>query len=110
MTPMLTPSYHSQTLQATPAHSLATPSYQPTPRSAIWPGATPSRTPQRTQPRPTTSSTDWAKAAEMWAKRKQSGASTPKPGTPRHGSSPAVRSVPNTTEGTGDATPLIDER
>lgn len=112
MTPMLTPSYPGQTLQATPAHSLATPSYQPTPRSTIWPGATPSRTPQRTQPRPTTSNTDWAKAAEMWAKRKQSGASTPKPGTPRHSSSssPAVRSMPNSTEGAGDATPLIDER
>jgi hypothetical protein len=48
--------------------------------------------------------TDWAKAAEMWAKHKKMA-----PGTPR---SPAVRPSPRRVEQSpaGDATPLFDER
>jgi len=48
--------------------------------------------------------TDWAKAAEMWAKHKKLA-----PGTPR---SPGVRQSPRGRTGqspAGDATPLFDE-
>lgn len=55
---------------------------------------------------------DWAKAAQMWAKRSGS----TKPGTPRHGQSPrGVRPSPRPSPrqegyGGGDSTPLFDER
>lgn len=53
----------------------------------------------------TSAGTDWAKAAEMWAKHKKLA-----PGTPR---SPAVRQSPRgrvEQSPAGDATPLFDER
>ncbi|XP_053375824.1 transcription elongation factor SPT6-like isoform X2 [Mercenaria mercenaria] len=95
-TPMMTPA------------GQATPSYQPTPKSQ-WPGATP-RTPRSSGQSTSgakpggSAGTDWAKAAEMWAKHKKMA-----PGTPR---SPAVRPSPRRVEQSpaGDATPLFDER
>lgn len=123
MTPMMTPS-HPMT---TPANQTAqTPSYRPTPRAATtpaWPGATPKATPrigsttpqhQGQTPRagPSAAGMDWAKAAQMWAKRSGS----TKPGTPRHGQSPrGVRPSPRPSPrqegyGGGDSTPLFDER
>ncbi|KAL4223178.1 Transcription elongation factor SPT6 [Mactra antiquata] len=95
-TPMMTPAAQQ------------TPSYQPTPKSQ-WPGATP-RTPRSSgqstsgsKPGASSAVTDWAKAAEMWAKHKKLA-----PGTPR---SPAVRPSPRRVEQSpaGDATPLFDE-
>ncbi|XP_052799386.1 transcription elongation factor SPT6-like [Mya arenaria] len=90
VTPLLTPA------------AAATPSYQPTPK-AQWPGATP-RTPRSSGQSSSKAGTDWAKAAEMWAKHKKLA-----PGTPR---SPAVRQSPRGRVGqspAGDATPLFDE-
>lgn len=131
-TPMMTPSH----AMATPAqqHPMTTPSYQPTPRQTpAWPGATPRQTPRGMEtpshpsrqphtphtphtphpgltPRagPSSAGMDWAKAAEMWAKR-----SAP-PRTPREGRSPRVqpspRRTPQTPQVEGDSTPLFDER
>ena len=121
MTPMMTPSYQTGTAM-TPAQPMATPQYQPTPRQQQWPNATPSagaRTPshrpatQPARPAPAGGSTstagpggalpsttmDWAKAAEMWARKQQKKQKSPAPGE-----SPMMG-----TPG-GDATPLIDER
>ncbi|XP_071094189.1 transcription elongation factor SPT6-like [Haliotis cracherodii] len=126
MTPLVTPSYHGQIATTPGGQPINTPSYNPTPRTA-WPPTTPrtpARTPQhrttpgqttqRMTPRPTPSTpaaTDWAKAAEMWAKRKQD---SRKPTTPRSHSSPRVRPSPSpmldSSPDGGDATPLIDER
>lgn len=61
---------------------------------------------------PSAAGMDWAKAAQMWAKRSGS----TKPGTPRHGQSPrGVRPSPRPSPrqegyGGGDSTPLFDER
>ncbi|KAK6192106.1 hypothetical protein SNE40_003644 [Patella caerulea] len=129
MTPMMTPSYHgNQISQQTPSQQAVTPaqqsqqpsqqqpftpSYNPTPRSNAWPGMTTPRTPAQSQPTPSAqqrplpgtskAGTDWAKAAEMWAKRK--------PTTPRAQSS-RVRGSPQSDGSSprGDGTPLIDER
>lgn len=95
----------------TPA-AAATPSYQPTPKSQ-WPGATPrtprsSGQPTQSAPKPGGSAgTDWAKAAEMWAKHKKMA-----PSTPRSSQSPTVRPSPRRMDQSpaGDATPLFDER
>ncbi|XP_050409437.2 transcription elongation factor SPT6 [Patella vulgata] len=129
MTPMMTPSYHgNQISQQTPSQQPVTPaqqsqqpsqqqpftpSYNPTPRSNAWPGMTTPRTPAQSQPTPSAqqrplpgtskAGTDWAKAAEMWAKRK--------PTTPRAQSS-RVQGSPQSDGSSprGDGTPLIDER
>ncbi|KAH9503861.1 Transcription elongation factor SPT6 [Bulinus truncatus] len=134
MTPMFTPSssYQHGAHMTTP-RSGTTPSYQPTPRPAVgpgapWPGATPrtpaartprqvgqtptSFTPRQSSDRPSGSgndSTDWARAAEMWANRKKTRAS-PRP-SPKQ--SPARRAMESPFGGVspqGDGTPLIDER
>ena len=115
--PIATPSNHAYVTPgqayATPAPSslatpsLQTPQYQPTPRSQPWGGHTPQVTANPT-PTPSTrkpkvnspSSTEWAKMAEMWAKRKE----VSKKRTPR---SPYGGSTPGTPR--GDATPLFDE-
>ncbi|XP_052215259.1 transcription elongation factor SPT6-like isoform X2 [Dreissena polymorpha] len=84
----------------------ATPSYQPTPK-AQWPGATP-RTPRSSGQSGSKSSqgpgTDWAKAAEMWAKHKKLAPGTPK--SPGNRYSPRGRGDQSPA---GDATPLFDE-
>lgn len=108
-TPMMTPSYsRGHNAPGTPS---ATPSYQPTPKTSNWPGATP-RTPRssghsgQSAPKPGSSGagTDWAKAAEMWAKKRLTTSSTPR-------RSPAVRQSPRKPDQSpaGDATPLFDE-
>jgi hypothetical protein len=144
VTPMMTPSYHQNMTtpggrhqqvtpaltpgqHVTPVHG-STPQYQPTPRSGwntsgLTPRTTSNLTPRATSGHRTPSqrqtplgmNTDWAKAAQMWAKKKQeqSGKGTPRMGTPRITTpriqpSPRVQQSPMVGEG-GD-TPLIDER
>ncbi|XP_055861753.1 transcription elongation factor SPT6 [Biomphalaria glabrata] len=133
MTPMFTPSSSYQGPHMTTPRSGATPSYQPTPRPAVgpgapWPGVTPrtpaARTPRQVTQTPTSYSTprqnersagsssdmDWARAAEMWANRKKT-AKSPRP-SPKQ--SPARRAMGSPFGGgmspQGDGTPLVDER
>ncbi len=114
---------------------LATPQYQPTPRTN-WPshpGTTPRNQPGGTTPRNqpggstpgrrtpsyaasmssnrsniTSTSSDWAKMAQQWAKKRQPDAGrSPRRRTPRVEESPMYMGTPGTP--TGDATPLFDE-
>ena len=113
----------------TPAQTtITTPQYQPTPRGQ-WPSTgpgsttprsqggpsqgTPSRTPTRTPQQqtpsgnqrgtPSSTSQDWAKMAEQWARKRQS-EQPPRRRTPRPGQSPMDMATP------GGDTPLFDER
>ena len=79
----------------------------------FFPGSTtPQHQGQTPRAGPSTAGMDWAKAAQMWAKRSGS----TKPTTPRHGQSPrGVRPSPRPSPrhegyGGGDSTPLFDER
>ncbi|XP_064619005.1 transcription elongation factor SPT6-like [Lineus longissimus] len=136
----MTPSGRHQVTPAITPGRVTTPQYQPTPRSGwnaggltprtssgLTPrtssGMTPRATPgQRTpsgqrqqQVPPLGPNTDWAKAAQMWAKKKQEQSGgratprgTPRITTPRIQPSPRVQQSPMVGEG-GD-TPLFDER
>ncbi|GIX74854.1 transcription elongation factor SPT6 [Caerostris extrusa] len=101
-TPMaITPSYHAI---PTPAHSqVPTPRYSQTPQQN-W--QHPTQTPSRSTPKSSgTTTQDWKRMAEQWAKKSQENMNRSTPRTPAHGSpSPMVmESTP------ADATPLIDE-
>ncbi|KAK2185910.1 hypothetical protein NP493_217g02051 [Ridgeia piscesae] len=85
---------------------MATPQYVPTPR-ASWSAAqttpVPARNPPGHTPVQQRPPSDWAKMAELWAKRKQT---DPKPKrTPLPDQSPKVAASP-----VGGSTPLFDER
>lgn len=118
------------TTPRTGPHVNNTPSYQPTPRPMVgpgapWPGATP-RTPAARTPRhdknqaSSAADMDWARAAEMWANRKKTTKSpraSPRP-SPRTAPSPARKGFESPFGGSslggaspqGDGTPLVDER
>lgn len=112
----------------TPGRVPVTPGAYTPSQVAMTPGARPSVAIQRHMLRPATSNTDWAKAAEMWAKRKHdsprriptprdSPAIRPSPSplyrpspSPLYRPSPSLSFDDDDDENAGDATPLIDER